>query len=95
MKWLWTDPLEGTTLFPHHRRWDCRVALIEALRYLNDLSTPSSRETVVYYLGRAQAFNAIMFDCHDPLASAYARRIEKIRQRYRDLTAHERLYEGP
>jgi hypothetical protein len=24
------------------------------------------------------AFNAIMFDCHDPLASAYARRIQKI-----------------
>ncbi len=72
MKWIWTEPLPGTQLFPHHRRWDCRLAIIAALRRLDE-PTEAAR-----FLGRAVAFNAIMFDCRDPLASAYARRIQKI-----------------
>lgn len=79
MKWR-TDALPGTSLYPHHRRWDCRLAIIGALRWRDD---PSERE---WYLGRAGAFNAIMFDCGDPLAARYASRIEKIRK----LTAAER-----
>jgi hypothetical protein len=71
-KWIWTEPLKGTQLFPHHRRWDCRLAIIAALRWLDE-PTEAAR-----FLGRAVAFNAIMFDYHDPLASAYARRIQKI-----------------
>ncbi len=73
-KWIWSEPLPGTNLFPHHRRWDCRRAIVGALRWLDD---PVEAE---WYLGRAAAFNAIMFDCHDPLASRYATRIERIRE---------------
>jgi hypothetical protein len=72
--WRWKSPLPGTMLFPHHRRWDCRKAIIGALR---DRDEPERR---AWWLGRASAFNCIMFDCQDPLASAYARRIEKARR---------------
>lgn len=73
-KWIWTEPFPGTQLFPHHRRWDCRRAMVSALR---------CRDAPIeawFCLGRAEAFNAVMFDCGDPLASRYAIRIEKIRR---------------
>lgn len=72
-KWRWEQPLPGTTLFPHHRRWDCRIAMVGAMRYMKD-DKAEARE----YLARARAFNAIMFDCHDPMASRYAIRLDKI-----------------
>jgi hypothetical protein len=71
-KWIWSEPLPGTQLFPHHRRWACRREMMAALQRLD---TPRD---AAWCLGRASAFNAIMFDCGDPLASAYARRIQKI-----------------
>ena len=70
-KWIWTEPFPGTQFFPHHRRWDCRRAIVHAMRCMPD---------GWYWIGRAEAFNAVMFDCADPLASAYAARIEKIRR---------------
>ncbi len=70
--WIWKEPLPGTNFFPHHRRWDCRNAMLTALRFRDDLET-SSRA-----IGRAQAFNAIMFDCGDPMAGRYASRLAKI-----------------
>lgn len=80
-RWIWTSPLPGTSLFPHHRRWDCREALIEALRWRDE---PAAAE---WYLGRAQAFNAVMFDCGDPLAARYADRIRKVSALVRNQTA--------
>jgi hypothetical protein len=73
-KWFWTEPLPGTSLYPHHRRWDCRRAIIEALRWRDKPAEAA------WWLGRAEAFNMVMFDCADPLAAAYAARIEKIRR---------------
>lgn len=72
--WIWETPLPGTSLFPHHRRWDCRKAIIEALRWRD---TPHE---AAWWLGRASAMNAIMYDCHDPLAWRYAVRIDKVRR---------------
>jgi len=73
-KWIWTEPLPGTLLFAHHRRWDCRQAMLGALRQRDYPKVAS------WHIGRASAFNAIMFDCNDPLARRYAVRIEKIRK---------------
>ena len=72
--WRWQEALPGTQLFPHHRRWDCRKEIISTLRALDD----EDMERVYWHLGRASAFNAIMFDCGDPLAYRYAKRIEKL-----------------
>jgi hypothetical protein len=75
----WDDGVEGTSFFPRHRRWDCRKAIISALRDVRD-PMDSDYESAAYYLGRAQAFNAIMFDFGDMLAPAYAERIEKLKK---------------
>lgn len=74
-RWFWPKPLGKTSLFPHHRRWDCRNAIVNAARYVND-----DRERARYWLGRADAFNCIMYDCKDPLAYRYLQRINKLRQ---------------
>lgn len=71
-KWIWPESPPGTSLFPHQRRWDCREAIIAALRWRNE------RAEAEFLLGRAQAFNAVMFDCGDPLAACYADRIRKV-----------------
>jgi hypothetical protein len=76
----WDDGVEGTSFFPRHRRWDCRKAIIEALREVRDPLLPDY-ERAWYHIGRAQAFNAIMFDFGDMLAPVYAGRIEKIQKR--------------
>ena len=76
-KWTWDKPVEGTSCFPHHRRWSCREAMTYALRMRAYLSGNTLIEAY-RALGRAQAFNAIMFDYGDPMASRYASRIQKI-----------------
>jgi len=85
--WTWTEPLPGTSVFPHHRRWSCREAIVGALRDRDD------PKRAAWWIGRADAFNLIMYDCNDPLAWAYRRRIEKIRKlldTLAPLTATER-----
>lgn len=71
-KWRWDKPLEGTSMFPHHRRWSCREAMIGALRWR---AVPAE---AAWWLGRAMAFNLVMYDCGDPLAYRYLLRIRKI-----------------
>ena len=69
--WIYDKPVVGS-FFPHHRRWSCRLAMIAALRNLDSPVQASAS------LARAVAFNAIMFDCEDPLAACYAGRLAKI-----------------
>lgn len=75
-RWIWDQPLAGTSLFPHHRRWHCRNALLDALRF-RDVPSDFWRS-----IGRADAFNAIMYDVGDPLAYAYRRRIDRAKARH-------------
>lgn len=71
--WIWKEPLPGTTLFPHHRRWATRLAMISALQ-----SLPDELCRARCFVARARAFNCIMFDCCDPMASRYAMRLDRI-----------------
>jgi hypothetical protein len=73
-KWKWENPLPFTALFPHKVRLACRRAIISALR------SRDSPEDFYFDIGLAQALNCVMFDCYDPLARAYSRRIEKVKK---------------
>ena len=67
--------MPGTSFFPHHRRWDTRNAIVHALRCIRNNHPVAARIAI----SRAEAFNCIMYDCHDPLAYRYLMRINRIR----------------
>ena len=75
MTWRYEKPMKGTNFYPHHRRWSCARWILEALRSLHE---PVEIGRAWYFLGRADADNSVMFDCNDPLASAYNRRIQTV-----------------
>jgi len=85
-KWIWTEPLPGTTLCPHHRRWACKQAYIEALR---SMSGDPEISRAHYFLGKAAAYNAVMYDCHDPLAHRLYQRIQKAKDRVHEIEMRE------
>ena len=71
-QWRWEEPMPGTQFYPHHYRWACRRSMIRAIEFRN---IPHEAWRAI---GEAEGRNAAMYDCGDPLAWAYKRRIGKI-----------------